>query len=61
MKSLLLEDGALTQPVLIGVDSPDPEFAAAAKGAVALWRYRPPRLDGCRLTGPMTVTVTFSR
>lgn len=61
VKSLLLEDGALTQPVLIDPEPPDPEFASAAKGAVSLWRFRPGRLDGCPFAAPMTVTVTFSQ
>lgn len=60
LRALLLEDGAVTRPVLTGPEPPHPEFAAAAKGAVSPWRFQAGRIDGCRLTGPMDASVTFS-
>lgn len=41
------------------LSNPGPDFLSAARGAVALWRFEPARVDGCPLPVLMTARVTF--
>jgi hypothetical protein len=53
----LTEHGTIARPTPI---SGEGEFRIAAQQAALLWRFDPPRADGCAVPAKMTVRVEFS-
>jgi hypothetical protein len=60
LEASLTEHGTFTRLKVVRPADLRQDFGSSAIGAVSLWRYRPPLLDGCPVQAMMTVTVNYT-